>query len=630
MHTIYNMLRWGILMFSVLFSCSTAQNSGYWQQRVEYDMNINFDVLDHQFSGEQSLTYYNNSPDTLNRAFYYLFFNAFQPNSMMDVRSRTIPDPDGRVGDRIVNLTPEEQGYQKIISLTQDGTPLAYEVVGTILEVELAEPLLPGKSSVFEMTFEGQVPIQIRRSGRDSREGVDYTMTQWYPKMCEYDREGWHANPYIAREFHGVWGDYDVRITIDSSYVVAGSGILQNPEACGHGYDLNGKSLQRPDSDQLTWHFIAENVHDFAWGADRDYAHDIIQIADGPVVHFFYQPENEEIEQNWKELQSYTRQLFQIMNETFGKYPYPTYSVVQGGDGGMEYAMLTMITGGRNLGGLVSVTVHEVIHSWFQMVLGTNEAKYSWMDEGYTSYAGAYVKDIMYEKNALNPIAGSYNGYRNLVLSGLEEPSSTHSDHYMFNRAYSAAAYSKGAVSLHQLSYIIGKSTFFDGMKRYFNTWKFKHPEPRDFKRVMEKESGLELDWYYEYWIHSTKFINYSVDSVWEEGGKSYIQLANKGLMPMPIDLVVTYADESKELFYMPLRMMRGEKNDDFYEEEMVVTLEEDWPWVNPTYVVEIDKPLSDILEINIDPSLRMADLDRNDNVWKKGDDETSEGSSGN
>ncbi len=615
MKYLFKQFLFGALTNMLMLSCTVAQ-PGYWQQRVAYQMDIDFDVSNHRFTGEQTLTYYNNSPDTLKKAFYYLFFNAFQPNSMMDVRSRTIADPDRRVQDRIFKLSPEEIGYQKIQSLVQDGQSLEYEVVGTILEVELAEPILPGKSAVFEMNFEGQVPLQIRRSGRDSREGIAYTMTQWYPKMCEYDREGWHAHPYVGREFHGVWGDYDVKITIDSTYVVAGSGLLQNPVECGHGYDTGGEPVERPGSDRLTWHFVAENVHDFAWSADPDYAHDIMQVEGGPVVHFFYQPEDEEVIQNWKELQGYAERLFQIMNETFGEYPYPTYSVVQGGDGGMEYAMLTMITGGRSLSGLVGVTVHEVIHSWYQMVLGNNEAKYPWMDEGFTSYASAYVQDILYDRNALNPMGGSYRGYENIVKAGIEEPSSTHSDHYLFNAAYSTAAYSKGAVFLHQLSYIIGKSTFFDGIKRYFYTWKYKHPEPRDFKRVMEKESGLELDWYLEYWIYSTKFIDYAVDSVWENERKTYVQLANKGLMPMPIDLVVTYESEEKELFYVPLRILRGEKEEDFYEEEMTFTVWEDWPWVNPTYTLEIDRPLSEIRQIDIDPSLRMADINREDNTW--------------
>ena len=587
---------------------------GYWQQRVEYQMDITLDVTTHQFEGQQTITYYNNSPDTLDRVFYYLFFNAFQPYSMMDMRSRTISDPDGRVRDRILHLQPGEIGYQKVLSLTQDGESCTFETVGTILEVSLSAPIPPGGNTTFAMEFEAQVPIQVRRSGRDSQEGIAYSMTQWYPKLCEYDREGWHAHPYVAREFHGVWGDYDVRITLDSSYTIGATGYLQNPEAIGHGY---AEKTEETDDPTLTWHFKAPNVHDFAWTADPDYAHDIVQVPNGPEIHFFYQPDSEDMVKNWKELQPYAIQIFELMEKYFGKYPYDKYSVLQGGDGGMEYPMATLITGKRSLRSLVGVTSHEAIHSWYQMVLATNEAKYPWMDEGFTSFADAYVQNIMYEENKLNPADGSYRGYFSLVRSRLEEPMSTHSDHYLFNTAYGRAAYSKGAVFLGQLSYVMGQSTFMDAFKDYFETWQFKHPEPRDLKRIMEKASGLELDWYWEYMIHSTKFVNYSLDTVYQENGNTQVRLLNAGLMPMPIDLMVTYTDGTQELLNIPLRIMRGNKQEDFYEDVPFKVLE-DWPWTHPVYELALDRPLEEVQRIEIDPSTRMADLDRADNVWEK------------
>ncbi|MFI3185218.1 MAG: hypothetical protein QX198_04490, partial [Methylococcaceae bacterium] len=194
------------------------------------------DATRHQFKGKQKLVYTNNSPDTLTKVFYHLYFNAFQPGSMMDVRSRTIQDPDPRVADRISKLAPEEVGYHKVDRFTQDGQVLKYHVQGTVLEVELARPILPGGRSEFLMDFNSQVPLQIRRSGRHNAQGIDYSMTQWYPKMAEYDHEGWHADPYVGREFHGVWGDFDVKISIDKKYVIGGTGYLQNPNEIGHGY----------------------------------------------------------------------------------------------------------------------------------------------------------------------------------------------------------------------------------------------------------------------------------------------------------------------------------------------------------------------------------------------------------
>ena len=202
-----------------LLSAVTAQELR-WQQRAEYVMDVQLDVSTHKLRGIQKLTYYNNSKDTLTKVYYHLYFNAFQPGSMMDVRSRSLPDPDPRVEDRIAHLKDNEIGYQHIQSLKQDGKDISFHTIGTLLEVTLKKPLLPASKTVFDMVFEAQVPLQIRRSGHSSREGISYSMTQWYPKLAEYDHQGWHAYPYVAREFHGVWGDFDVKITIDPAFVI--------------------------------------------------------------------------------------------------------------------------------------------------------------------------------------------------------------------------------------------------------------------------------------------------------------------------------------------------------------------------------------------------------------------------
>jgi len=235
-----------------------------------------------------------------------------------------------------------------------------FEIVGTTLECQLPNPIMPGEKVTFEMDFEAQVPLQIRRSGRDNSEGIEYSMSQWYPKMAEYDYQGWHANPYVGREFYGIWGDFDIKITIDSSYVIGGSGYLQNPEEIGHGYLAPDKKLKRPKGDKLTWHFIAPDVHDFMWAADPDYTHVTYPGPDDLTLHFFYQADSST--EAWELLPEYTAKAFEIMNKTFGKYPYKQYSVVQGGDGGMEYPMSTLITGQRELRSLVGVTVHEMNH----------------------------------------------------------------------------------------------------------------------------------------------------------------------------------------------------------------------------------------------------------------------------
>ena len=217
-------ISWPLLTLAVLFE--VAAQSPDWQQRVDYQMKVSLDDRTHILRGNQALIYHNYSPDTLNRMYYHLYFNAFQPGSMMDVRSRSIEDPDRRVSDRISRLKADEQGYQRVLSLRQNDRSISFRVEGTILVVDLLEPIAPNATTRLDMEFEARVPLQIRRSGRDSAEGIAYSMSQWYPKVAEYDHRGWHATPYIGREFHGVWGSFDVTIEIDADFMVAATGTL--------------------------------------------------------------------------------------------------------------------------------------------------------------------------------------------------------------------------------------------------------------------------------------------------------------------------------------------------------------------------------------------------------------------
>ncbi|MGI9548310.1 MAG: M1 family metallopeptidase, partial [Flavobacteriaceae bacterium] len=446
-----------------------------------------------------------------------------------------------------------------------------------------------------------------------NKEGVALSMSQWYPKIAAYDFEGWHADPYIAREFHGEWGDFDVKLTIDKNYTVGGTGYLQNPDEIGHGYQSPGAKLKKVKGKTLTWHFIAPMVHDFMWAADPDYVHDTLKMEDGPTLHFFYK-NNPEILENWKNLQPKTQEAMEFFNRNIGTYPYKQYSVVQGGDGGMEYAMSTLITGERSFGSLVGVTVHELAHSWFQHLLATNELKHAWMDEGFTSFISSLCMNEVMDQKKENPFENSYKGYEALVRSGKEQPQSTHADRYDLNFAYGIAAYSKGSIFLSQLGYVIGQDKLMASLREFYKKFKFKHPVPNDIKRVAEKESGLELDWYLVDWTQTTNTIDYGVKEVSADGAKTKVVLERKGLMPMPLDILVVYQDNSRETFYTALRIMRGEKENPYPNIERTVLA--DWPWAFPTYEFTIDKPVESIKAIVIDPSQLMADIDRNDNIW--------------
>lgn len=607
---------------SALIVLATNAQYGYWQQRVSYKMNVALNVETNIVKGTQRLEYTNNSPDALNKVYFHLFWNAFQPGSEMDVRSRELgkilingqPDWDGRVRDRISKLSPTEIGYQKILSIKINGVEQPTTLYGTILEVNLKKNILPKTKTVFDIVFEAQVPVQIRRSGRDNAEGVRYSMSQWYPKLCEYDNTGWHTAQYVAREFYGVWGDFDVSITLDKNYKIGATGVLQNAAAIGWGYDKPGTGLKPINTQNRTWHFIGKNVHDFVWAADPDYMH-IVKKQEGTILNVIYKKGSDNTQAAWEKVADAAYTVLPYMNKRFGKYPYPQYSFIQGGDGGMEYPMATLLKGP----GLGTV-FHEWMHSWYQMMMGTNEAQHPWMDEGFTNWADgevyAYynkVKNVPEEKQPPLPLhhSGAYRGYFALTRSGLAEPMTTFSDHYNTNFAYSINAYSKGEMFLEQLGYIVGDAARDAILKEYYNRWRFKHPTPGDFVKVAKDVSGLQLDWYKEYWINTTKTIDYSIDSLWEEGGKSIVRIRRIGEMPMPLDIQLSFKDSTTEMQYVPLDLMLGTKP---AENDMARTVHAAWNWTNPTYELIFDRRLFDLKSVQIDPSKRMADVDASNN----------------
>ena len=595
------------LIFSLFTLTLSAQ---YWQQKVDYKMTVDLDPSTAQYKGTQKLVYTNNSPETLHKVFYHLYFNAFQPDSEMAIRLKNSADRNWRFKVDLDSLSEQQQGFLKVNNLLQDGKEVSLVDAETILEVLLNKPLAPGESTVFDLEFEGQVPDVVRRAGKNSSEGVAFSMAQWYPKMAEYDREGWNTDPYIGREFHGVWGDFDVKITLDKDYTVAASGYLQNAEDIGKGY--SDRKRAKSKKGKITWHYIAPNVHDFTWAADPDYIHDTYPGPNGVTLHFFYKNDPEIIE-NWKKLQADTAKMMEYYNTKIGPYPYKQYSVVQGGDGGMEYAMLTLITGGREYESLFGVTAHELAHSWFQHILATNETKHEWMDEGFTSFISTLASNEILEKNLDFPLERSYRGYFNLALSGFEMPQRTNANRYKHNLAYESTAYSKGAVFLGQLGYIVGKEKLFEILQAYYDEWKFKHPLPNDFRRIAERISGLQLQWYLTDWTETTNKIDYAIMDVEDIDGGSVIKLERKELMPMPQEVLIVYKDGTAALHYIPISLMRGEKENSY---GIDWTIHKDWVWANPYYELQIDQEKEAIETIILDPSGLMADIDKNNNYY--------------
>lgn len=604
---------------------SAQAQDNHWQQQADYQMNVTMNVKNFQYKGVQKVTYINNSPDTLSTVFFHLYFNAFQPNSEMDANLQTLPDPDGRMAtnigtpqrpiyeSRIAKLNPNEIGYLRVKKLTQDGVPATISHESTILKVTLPTPILPHSRTVLGLDFEGQVPVMIRRAGRNSPDGVALSMAQWYPKMVAYDHKGWHTTEYLGREFYGVWGNFDVKITLDKTYLVGASGVLQNPNEIGFGYEDKGVKVPTTKAATKTWHFIAERVHDFTWAADPQYVHDKHQLADGKTIHFIYK----KYKDTWKQIQEPMLKVFDYYNQLVGKYPWPQYSFIQGGDGGMEYAMCTLMVGGEKYERLVGTAAHELAHAWFQHLLATDEAAYPWMDEGFTSYIEYLAEhQILKTKKTANPFDSAYRGYFGLVKSGFQEPTITHSDRFATNYAYSVTAYYKGLLFLTQLDYLMGNEALQKTLKRYYNEYAFKNPTPNDFIRIAEKVSGMQLQWFLNEFMETDHTADYAISKVEGKGSKTEVTLKRVGRLPLSIDLWVTDKAGNIRYVYVPLRMTYAEKPNIYPAYPRTVLPA--WGWGNPTYTFTLDMPLEDIKSIALDPENKSVDTDKENNSFSK------------
>lgn len=593
-----------------------GQQSAYYQQYAKYKMNIDVDAQNFTYQGKQTITYTNNSPDELKVLYFHLYWNAFKPGSMMDQRVQNQgKDGDGRLQkngiSELASIPADEEGAQNIHWIKQNGTNLKFEIQETIMKVYLNSPMKPNSNISLEMEWDAVIPKQIRRSGRNNAEGIEMTMTQWYPKLAEYDYDGWATFDYVGREFHAPFSDYDVEINIDPNYVIGAGGILENPSEV-KGYSENS-SIKTNKDNKATWHWTAKNILDFAWAADPDYSVESFTVLDGPKVFLVYQ-KNEKTA-FWEESKPYVQKYFQLMNATFGHYVYPTYSFIQGGDGGMEYGMCTMILGNaRSLEDLVGLMVHEGVHSWFQQILATNESMRPWMDEGFTSYAEDKVMYQLFPPKDFvpNPFTGAINGYIRFAKSGKEEPAVWLGDHHDNGSAYSVSSYTKGELYLVQLGYIMGEQNLSLVMKEYYNQWNLKHPTDRDFLHIAQKISGMDLKWFQHYWINTTKTIDYGIKNIVYGDSSTTITLVNNGEIPMPIDFSILTEDQKVINYQIPMNMTRTWKTEDIYGAFQTLNY---WPWTQKEYTFTIPYTKSQISALGIDFSQRLADVNPNDNI---------------
>ena len=608
------------------FSLPPAAHA-YWQQHVRYDIRVTLIDSIHTLDGTLFVVYTNHSPDTLREVWFHLYSNAFQPGSMMDERALAIHTAP--VYDRIHKLPESEWGKYWIQNITADGAMAQFEITGTVMRVALMKPLAPGDSVTIAFPFREQIPRQIRRSGWMSREGVEYSMAQWYPKIAEYDREGWQHQEYIAREFYGVYGEFNVQITLPARYTVGATGQCMNPTEVGHGYDQIAAGVKAglveptAGSGMTTWKFHAENVHDFAWVADDDYIHEWMTWNDTTTIHSFYK--------SWarpyweKNALAYSLFALSTYSHDFGPYAYRNFSCTMAGDGGMEYPQLIMITGYRpNPLSLAGVIAHEVGHQWFYGMLGSNETREAFMDEGFTTFATTMCMNALFGDNQEYPGEGhswldwfvprfsnkrdNYRFYQEMASQGYEEPLDI--PHDWFREDVTAGlVYGKTAAILNMLQYTLGDSTFAAGMKEYYNEWRFKHPHLLDFERVMEEVAHTDLAWFFDEWFKTTRTVDYEakcVKSKRQPGGNyvTTVTLHNNNLAVMPLDLLLHYNDGTSEAATIPLATNQHLD----YHKDGASLFFPSWDWVAPNYAGTIltPKPVS---WFEIDTSWRLQDL---------------------
>ena len=607
------------LVFTLCSLFSFAQQNAYSQQYAKYKMDIDVDAANFTYQGKQTLQYQNNSPDELRVAYFHLYWNAFKAGSMMDQRvTGQGINADGRLAKRVGNtvvsrlseIPKNEEGAQNIRWIKQNGKDLKFEIQGTVMKVYLADAIKPNSSTTFTMEWDAVIPMQIRRSGRNNREGIDMTMSQWYPKIAEYDYDGWAAFDYIGREFHAPFSDYEVNIKIDKNYVIGAGGNLENPTEV-KGYTSNA-TIKQDISNKVTWKWTAKNILDFAWAADRDYTVESFPILDGPKVYLVYQ--KSEKTKYWEEMKPYITKYFQLMNATFGRYKWPSYAFIQGGDGGMEYGMCTMILGeATTLEGLAGLMFHEGAHSWYQQMLATNESVRPWMDEGFTQYAEDFVSYRLFPptESKPNPFADAIRAYVNFTKSGKEEPAVWLADHHDNGTAYTYASYIKGEMFLVQLGYIVGEENLNKIMLKYYDDWAMKHPTERDFIHIAQQISGMDLKWFQHYWINTTKTIDYGIKNVKYDPESTTITLVNKGTVPMPIDFSVLTKDKKVVNYNIPLSLTRTWKSKDIYGPFKTLPY---WAWTQQESSFTIPYSKSQLSAIGIDFSQRLADVNPEDN----------------
>jgi hypothetical protein len=595
-----------------------APGQDYWQQRVDYVIRASLDTAAQRVTGEERITYINNSPDTLRYLWLQLDQNLFNNTS----RGSRIYDQDSRFGTR------GAEGGVTLTKVTQPAVPavrgragqpaarLRYLVNGTLMKVDLARPLPPRGRQVLDIAWSFPFGPNSNRMGIELIDGsYVYEVAQWYPRLAVYDDvRGWNTEQYLGQgEFYLEYGSFDVSLTVPANMLVAATGTLQNPaqvltatqrtrlaRARGsdstvviRGMDEIADPASRPPSasGSLTWRFTADSVRDFAWAAARHFVWDAARTGDGKTLAMsFYPPSAEPV---WNQSTQYIR--FAIENySSWYPYPYPVAINVNGIEGGMEYPMIVFCHNRTDAAALFSVTDHEIGHTWFPMIVGNNERLHAWLDEGTNTFMNYYNWNKKYP--------GKYNRrgdpglYIPLAVSGKEESIMTPADR--IRGSLSVTAYTKPGLGLILLrDRIVGPERFDPAFRQFIGRWAYKHPTPADFFRSIEDGVGEDLSWFWRSWFYTTEVLDQAVDSVAtvadSSGSSSNVHLRNAGQMPMPVELELVMDDGTKEQLRLPVEVWYG----------------------GSTYTATVPGPKK-VVGVTIDPKSHYPDIRRENNRW--------------
>lgn len=499
---------------SIIFFNTVFTQQPYWQQEVNYTINVALNDKSHTLKGFADIDYINHSPDTLSYIWFHLWPNAYKNDKTALAKQLS----DAKEYKK--KLKNGDKGYIDSLDFKVNGQKAITEVHSEnidILKVILSQPLQPGQSVNVTTPFYVKLPSYFSRSGHDAQQ---YMVCQWYPKPAVYDKKGWHAFPYLDQgEFYSEFGTFKVNITLPSAYVVGATGTLQTKEELEKYKTIGSSNLRNktnvinyqpvtPEREK-TLEYYGANIHDFAWFADKDFIiqFDTLQLSSGKIVDVFsYSQPNGNKE--WANSISFIEDAVVRYSDWIGEYPYPTVAAVEGpknlASGGMEYPMITLITSpDAKKESLDAVIAHEVGHNWFYGILASNERDHPWMDEGlntyfqfkyeaekyrYNSVFGNSIPDEMKELPADQFLGRIYYALNNLPA---REPIATNSTGFSNKEDYGIVVYLKTAIWMSIVEASIGKDNLMKGIKEYFNQWKFKHPYPEDLRESLEKGSGL-------------------------------------------------------------------------------------------------------------------------------------------